>query len=313
MSGFSGTGVGLVGGIGGRLTLQSGVPVMVTTQSAKTRLYWSPYIGDQNPIYDGINMAMTPSAEIFADTTDTTKSPAAIGASKVNDWFRWNDSGTLRLSHGPDRASDTALADIVWVKGVPLNNTSITNGPAAQRGTFVGTTRSNASSQIDWIFGGSAAGGTAAWFGVWNTFNRVNVSTTVNDSTSSWLTATSATFGPMNVGATGSGLNNRISAILGLAEDGIRISIGAIMSGTTVAFSQGNIGFAMDATNVADAIARSQATSSGLQVVISGLAERAYAPQSGFHFWQAVNAGDGTNTGSIAGGLGQGLNGQFRM
>lgn len=298
----------------GRLTLVTATPVMPSTQSAKTTLFYALYVGNQVPIYDGTNMTTTSFSELSIATTDTTKNPAAIGASKVNDWFVWSDSGTIRLTHSVDWTNDTTRASaLTLVNGIWLNASSITNGPAASRGTYVGTTRSNASSQLDYIFGGSAAGGTAAWFGVWNMYNRVNVNTTVTDSTSSWNTATSATFGPMNVGATGSGLNNRISAVFGLPEDGIRISIGAIISGVAVAFSQGNIGFALDATAVADKIARSQSTSSGLQIVITGLAENNYAPQTGFHFWQAVNAGDGTNAGSVAGGLGQGFNGQLRM
>jgi hypothetical protein len=56
-----------------------------------------------------------------------------------------------------------------------LNSVAITNGPAASRGTYVGTTRSNGSSQLDWIVGGSASGGTAAFLWVWNAYNRVTV------------------------------------------------------------------------------------------------------------------------------------------
>ena len=37
----------------GRLTLQSGVPVMMSTQSAKTTLIYTLYVGNQVPIYDG--------------------------------------------------------------------------------------------------------------------------------------------------------------------------------------------------------------------------------------------------------------------
>jgi len=304
----------------GRLTLVTATPVMATSQSAKTTIFYTPYIGNQIPLYDGVsfrNVAFSELSNVTGNSASGNAGPAAVAISSVYDLFVWQDSaGANWLTRGPLWTNDTtrsAGTALVMVNGILLNNAAITNGPAASRGTYVGTVRSNGSAQIDWIFGASAAGGTAAWFGVWNMYNRVDVNTTVNDSTASWLTATSATYGPMNVGATGGGLNNRISAVFGLPEDGIRISVGAIMAGIAVAFSQGNIGFALDATNVADKIARSQSTSSGLAVVISGLAQNNYAPQTGFHFWQAVNAGDGTNTGSIAGGLGQGLSGEFRM
>jgi hypothetical protein len=74
---------------------------MTTTQSAKTTVFYTPYHGNLVPIYDGTNMVPTAVAEISVATTDTTKSPAAIGASKVNDWFVWSDAGTLRIGHGP--------------------------------------------------------------------------------------------------------------------------------------------------------------------------------------------------------------------
>ena len=41
----------------GRLTLQTGTPVMTTTQSAKTTIFYTPYVGNKTPIYDGTNSA----------------------------------------------------------------------------------------------------------------------------------------------------------------------------------------------------------------------------------------------------------------
>jgi hypothetical protein len=180
----------------GRLTLQTLVPVMTTTQAAKTTIYYTPYQGNLVPIYNGTTFSMVAFSELSVLTTDTLKSPAAIGANKVNDWFVWNDAGTLRIGHGPDWTSDTARSAgtaLVRVNGLWLNNAAITNGPAAQRGTYVGTTRSNASSQLDWIYGAVANPPTAAFFGVWNCYNRVNVASFVATSASSWTYAT-ATF-----------------------------------------------------------------------------------------------------------------------
>lgn len=203
----------------GRLTLQTGVPVMTTTQSAKTTIYYTPYVGSVVTLYDGTNMNPTLFTELSVATTDTAKNPAAIGASKVNDWFVWNDGGTLRLSHGPDWTNDTtrsAGTALVMVNGIWLNNASITNGPAASRGTYVGTTRSNSSSQLNWIYGGLAAGGTMADFAVWNAYNRVRVDTQVQDSTASWTYAVANTWRAANGSAT-----MRVNAVRGLNEDGI--------------------------------------------------------------------------------------------
>jgi len=46
---------------------------------------------------------------------------------------------------------------------------AITNGPAAQRGTYVGSFRSGIGNSSDFNFGGSGAGGVAAALMVWNT------------------------------------------------------------------------------------------------------------------------------------------------
>jgi hypothetical protein len=220
----------------GRLTLQTGAPVMTTTQSAKTTIYYTPYVGNFVPIYDGASFAMTAFSELSVATTDTTKNPAAIGASKVNDWFVWSDAGTLRIGHGPDWTNDTtrsAGTALVRVNGIWLNNASITNGPAASRGTYVGTTRSNASSQLDWIYGSVGVGGVAGFFGVWNAFNRCYVTSLVGDSTDNW-TYTSTTPRAAN------GSNTmRNSFVCGLTEDAFdaeytidaTVSVNAVMVG----------------------------------------------------------------------------------
>jgi hypothetical protein len=199
----------------GRLTLQTATPVMTATQSAKTTIYYTPHVGNQIVLYSGTAMVPTTFVELSVATTDTTRSPAAIGASKVNDWFVWSDAGTLRLGHGPDWTSDTvrsAGTALVMVNGIWLNNAAITNGPAASRGTYVGTTRSNASSQLDWQFPVNGNPATPALFNVWNVYNRVQVRS-VHGSTLSTQTFAS----PARPYFNDTGL--RVTFVSGLAED----------------------------------------------------------------------------------------------
>lgn len=183
----------------GRLTLQTATPVMTTTVLSAIAILYVPYVGDLVPIYDGTKFVLLAlpgvPGSLSTAITDTTKNPSAIGASKVNDWFIWNDAGTLRLSHGPDWTNDTtrsAGTALVQQNGLWLNNVAITNACGAQRGTWVGTTRSNTNSGIDWIFGGLAFGGTAGFFGVANAYNREWFSTRVADNTDSWTYGTAA-------------------------------------------------------------------------------------------------------------------------
>lgn len=269
----------------GRLTLQSGVPVMTTTQVAKTIIYYTPYVGSLIPIYTGSSFVMTTFAELSALTTDTTKSPAAIGASKVNDWFVWNDAGTLRLGHGPDWTSDTvrsAGTALVRVNGVYLNNVSITNGPAAQRGTYVGTTWSYADAALYWAFGGVANGGTPAYFMVWNAYNRVDVATMIGDNGVVNYTYSSATVRS----ARGSD-NMRAAAVFGLQEDAAVCEYRGVVSGTPSG-SNSICGIGYNANN---AFASESTYSTTQSTVASQSIARLDNIPFGANFWQAVESG----------------------
>jgi hypothetical protein len=270
----------------GRLTLTTGMPVMTASVSGATTIYYSAYVGNLVPIYDGSNFTMTalPSSEISTTTTDTTKNPAAIGASKVNDWFVWNDGGTVRLCHGPDWTNDStrsAGTALVKVNGIDLNNASITNGPAAQRGTWVGTTRSGSGSTLFHIFPTSDIGGN---FGVWNTYNRVEVGGTCQNTTVSWaiasttvrLKASSANY------ATGfvSGSREDIAHIFnahGLvvnASDGTTIICGIGVDTTTLFSVGGGQGTSGASANAGVPFAEYKATSFG------------------YHTWYCLEAGN---------------------
>ncbi|MGO3934773.1 hypothetical protein [Rhodopseudomonas pseudopalustris] len=278
----------------GRLTLQSGVPVMSMTQAAKTTIYYTPYLGNQIPIYDGASMVMTAFSELSAATTDTTKSPAAIGASKVNDWFIWHDAGTLRLSHGPDWTNDTtrsAGTALTMVGGIYLNNAAITNGPAASRGTYVGTTRSNSSSQLDFIVGAS---GTAGWVGIWNAYNRRPCVMTVSDAASNWTYSTGV---PR---ASNNGIVSRVSFVCGLQEDAVdasfntRVTIGGT-NGYTLQ------GLALDSTSTFSARSLVGGTGTATNAYVSHAVRSSFSPLLGYHYIASIEEGDGVTPNLVHG------------
>jgi hypothetical protein len=268
----------------GRLTLQSATPVMTTNQVAKTTIIYTPYVGNLVPIFDGSNFVMTAmSADISVATTDTAKNPAAIGANKVNDWFIWNDAGTLRLTHGPDwtdlvtRSAGTSLA---VVKGILVNSQAITNGPAAQRGTYVGTTKSNASSQLDWQLGGR---GTLGLLNVWNCYNRVQISSLTSDTTGQVAFA-SAT-GWVNYD---NNQNSRCSYVCGLAEDTFACQgYGSIW---VAGSGQGQLGLSFD-IDATTAIAVGSVRGACIITSLNGFSSGAVADRAaglGAHFFQLL-------------------------
>jgi hypothetical protein len=176
----------------GRLTLVSAKPVMGTSQAAATTVFYTPYLpGDTVPLFNGSTFTPTSFTEVSQLTTDTTKSPAAVAASSCYDLFAWSDSGTFRVTRGPVWTNSTtrSAGSALTTGSIPLNSVSITNGPAASRGTWVGSMCFNASSTIDYIFGGIGAGGVAGVFNLSNAYNLVPVRTIVGDNTANWTYA----------------------------------------------------------------------------------------------------------------------------
>lgn len=254
---------------------------MTTSVAAATTVYYTPYAGCLIPIYDGTNMVPTCFAEVSQATADTTKSPAAVAASSVYDIFCWIDAGTNRCTRGPAWTNDTtrsAGTALVLVNGIYLNNVAITNGPAASRGTYVGTIRSNGTSTVDYNFGGAAAGGTAAFFGVWNAYNRVMVSATVSDTTASWTYNVASTWRAAN-----SSNGNRINFVRGLNEDSVQAKYSALGVAGSATFAACGIG--LDSTT---AFSGPPGVLQTQPLATQGIAFYEGTPGLGVHYMQAI-------------------------
>jgi len=271
----------------GRLTLSTGVPVMTSTTSAQTTVYYTPYTGRYVPLYDGTSWTMTDvGGELSQTTTDTTKSPAAVTTNSNYDLFVWNDSGTYRCTRGPAWSSDTSrgsgagTTEIERVNGIWVNKVAITNGPGAQRGTYVGTIRTNGTSSVDYILGGSAAGGTAAMIGVWNAYNRVFVSGMIRDTTDTW------TYSSTTVRAANGSSTMRVSMVRGLNDDAV--STNYFASGTGGSSTNGVTGASLDSTSTVNGFMCYSALSASLNG--SSSAGWAGLPGLGFHYISAIEA-----------------------
>ena len=145
------------------------------------------------------------------------QNPFQVVANSIYDYFIWNDIGVVRLGRSPAWSdATTRVINLTRQDGVLVNGSSITNGPLATRGTWVGTAVSNATGSLDWIRGSAAtAGAQQARLSLWNAHNRVSVRTIVSDSTASWTYA-SATW--RSAGGTGF---NRVSLITGGGDDDV--------------------------------------------------------------------------------------------
>jgi hypothetical protein len=294
----------------GRLSLTTGVPVMKATASGQTTIRYIPYVGSMLPLYDGNDFFMYNFvSETTQATTDSTKSPAACTTNSNYDIFGWLDGSTFRISRGPAWTSDTArgtgagTSELEAVNGIYLNKVAITNGPAAQRGTYLGTIRTNGSSQVDWIYGALASGGTAGVHGVWNMYNRVNVAGHVRDNTDSW-NYTTLTWRPANNSTT-----MRVSFVYGIEEDPFSAGyICTIFNGGATAY----VGVGFDSTTAPSGTVVGGGASTG------ATNSRYVGTGIGFHYMQALEASQASGTTSFYGDAGgsftqNGLTYELRM
>jgi hypothetical protein len=206
---------------GGRLTPTTGTPIPSAAVSAGANVYYSPHNGPHIPIFDGSVMVPTLFNELTNVLSNATDNPAAAVASKIYDLFVWLKAGVPTLSRGPAWTSDTVRSlGISRTSGLWTNTSGITNGPAANRGTYVGSIRTNAAATLDWGLGGSGPGGVNALLMVWNAYNRVPTVGASYDTTTSWNVPSGDR--AMN----GSG-QNRVYVLKGLNEDPISFGLGS--------------------------------------------------------------------------------------
>ena len=120
----------------GRLTLESGVPISSTDQTAKTTVYYTPYNGNILSLYNGTSW----NAYNFAELSLTT---SGLSANANYDIFAYVSGSTVTLEYSSAWTNDTtrsnalSLLNGVYVKSI--NNTR----------RYLGTIRSNASVQFN--------------------------------------------------------------------------------------------------------------------------------------------------------------------
>jgi hypothetical protein len=243
----------------GRLTLTSGTPLMTSSVTAATTVYYTGYSGRYVPIYDGSNISQKQICS--AATTGACELSAVLGANWATnsnyDWFVALDSGTVRLCSGPAWSSDTArgtgagTTELESIEGFQTNKVSMTcryaNAStltvAAHQGTYIGTMRTGSAGQTNFTLGALGANGVAGNIGIWNAYNRVKVSFVVADSTDTWPYGTPTWRVPNTNTAT-----MKVSYIVGSAEDPIYAEYSCIGQGVT-GTAAGNCGIGVDSTS----------------------------------------------------------------
>jgi hypothetical protein len=119
----------------GRLTLESGVPVSSTDQTAKNAVYFTPYNGNILSLYNGTSW----NAYTFSEITLTT---AGCVANANYDVFAYVSGSSVALEFSAAWTNDTTRSHALTL----LNGVYVKSSDTTRR--YIGTVRSNASAQL---------------------------------------------------------------------------------------------------------------------------------------------------------------------
>lgn len=183
---------------GGRLTLQSGVPVTTTDQTAKTSVYYTPYKHNLIGLWNGINWHPIEFAE-------TALALGTVTASLPYDVFGYLSSGAL------------ALEKLAWTNGTTrATGISLQDGRYCKTGDktrlYLGTFYTASTTTTEDSEGGTTTNVGGKRF-LWNMYNRVLRSAKVIDAANTWSYTTNA------VRQANGNTGNQIEVIKGLSED----------------------------------------------------------------------------------------------
>ena len=237
-----------------RLTLSSGVPVLSSAVNSSAGVILTPYNGNAAPQWNGSAWSSAVFPEISQALSDTVNSPAAAIANSLYNVYLWYKAGVATLSRGPV-VTNPSLS-LTRVNGFLVNTLAITNGPAAGYGLYVGTIATDVSG-LGVTFnptpaaasGGptTGAGGVnpGAWIGLWNTFNRVSVGASAQDSKTSWSGA-----GGSSWAASDASTKNRITYVAGNAYDSVTASFVDYVTGISTTVGLAAFGIGVDSVSV---------------------------------------------------------------
>jgi hypothetical protein len=194
----------------GRLTLESGVSVSTTDQTAKTTLYYTPYNGNRIALYD-TNLSKWK----MHSFSELSLSLSGLAASTVFDIFIYDNNGTLTLESVVWSSSTARVTELAQQDGVYVRNGSINK-------RYIGTIRTiNTAGQCE---------DSLTKRFVWNLYNSIDREIR-NETTANWTYATN-TWRALN------NTNYNLELICGIAGNNINLTAGVLytMNATTITY-----------------------------------------------------------------------------
>lgn len=218
-SGGGGGGTVIPGTCQFRLTLETGVAVSTSDQTGKTTLYATPFNGSHISLY-------TSSTQTDYASAQMSLALGTLTSGKNYDVFCYDVSGVPTLILGPAWTSDTArgsgagTTELTTQDGAVVNANSISSGPGAKAGLYLGTIRTTSTTTTE---------DSKLKRFVYNHYNRRSRELVVLESTASWTYST-GTIRQAN-GASG----NKVEYVSGDADVLVAAEVVAtVIPGTTI-------------------------------------------------------------------------------
>ena len=120
----------------GRLTLETGVAVSTSDQTAKTTVYFTPYFGARVSLHDGTGWTLYTFSEL-------SLALGSITSAKNYDIWLYNNSGTLTLQLSSAWTSDSARADAITTQ----DGIYVKSGDTTRR--YLGTIRTTSTTTTE--------------------------------------------------------------------------------------------------------------------------------------------------------------------
>lgn len=290
----------------GRLTLTSATPVLAADALAQTAVYYTPYVGNLVPIYNG--SAMIPTT--FAELTLTLNATPHVSNS-IYDVFMFSNSGVATICTGPAwttitagsgaRGAGAGTTQLSRVAGYWVNTVSMTgkNGAttyssiAANQATYLGSifidgTAAQISCMVNY--------GQSRKWGVWNAYNRAPIIMLGGDATATWAYSTN-TIRQSRADAT-----NTMAIFSGLPEEVIPINF---VQSVTLANGAGQpgarIGVGVNSTTVISGASPSVNITNNTAAQFVMTANHIVPPFIGINNINMLETGNGTATSTFNG------------
>lgn len=254
----------------GRLTLESGVPVSVSDQTAKTDIYFTPYTGESIALYNGSKWELKTFSEL-------SLALGTLTADKNYDVFSYINAGAVALELSAPWTNDSTRADAL----AKQNGILVKSGAVTRR--YLGTFRTTSTTTTE---------DSAVKRLVWNAHkpNRVRRPMLRRETTDNWTYST-ATLRQANGSAA-----NQFAIVIGYQEDTFECMVLGSASNSTSSARSVNVGIGVNSTTAASAESIANFDNCTTVVVAVCRAHLNHIPSLGYSFYAWLERGSGSDT-----------------